>query len=106
MSPNARRARGVNFGPLSRLRERVRERADLASRAAQGGIDMTIPSAVKTFLFLTVSASALGAVIHFESTPARAAASVAAAPTPRFAPAAAPPAIHEMPVAAPAEAPA
>ena len=67
---------------------------------------MTIPSAVKTFLFLTVSASALGAVIHFESTPARAAASVAAAPTPRSAPAGAPPAIDEVPVAPPAEAPA
>jgi hypothetical protein len=67
---------------------------------------MTIPSAVKTFLFLTVSASALGAVIHFESTPARAAASVAATPAPRSAPAGAPAPIHEVPVLGPAEAPA
>jgi hypothetical protein len=43
---------------------------------------MTIPSTVKTFLFLTASASALGALIHFESMPARAAASSVATPAP------------------------
>jgi len=68
---------------------------------------MTIPSAVKTFLFLTVSASALGAVIHFESTPARAAAGAAATPAPPSPPERSRPApIHEMPAVDPAEAPA
>jgi hypothetical protein len=62
---------------------------------------MTIPSAVKTFLFLTASASALGALIHFESTRANAAVSAAAPPA-----GARPAPIHEVPVLAPTEAPA
>jgi hypothetical protein len=68
---------------------------------------MTIPSAVKTFLFLTASASALGALIHFESTPARAAAGAAATPAPPSPSAGARPApIHEVLAVDPAEAPA
>jgi pyruvate/2-oxoglutarate dehydrogenase complex dihydrolipoamide acyltransferase (E2) component len=43
---------------------------------------MTIPSVAKTLLFLTASASAFGVLIHFESMPARAAASPAATPAP------------------------
>jgi len=60
---------------------------------------MTIPSTVKTFLFLTASASALGALIHFESTPARAAATPPPAGAPHDR-------IHEAPVQEPPEAPA
>jgi hypothetical protein len=64
---------------------------------------MLMPSFAKTLLFLTISASALGALIHFESTRANAAAS----PAPPSPPAVARPApIHEVPVLAPAEAPA
>jgi hypothetical protein len=43
---------------------------------------MTIPSTVKTFLFLTASASALGVLIHFESPRANAAVTAAPAPPP------------------------
>jgi len=64
---------------------------------------MPMPSFAKTLLFLTISASALGALIHFESARANA----AAAPAPPSPPAVARPApIHELPVLAPAEAPA
>ena len=61
---------------------------------------MTIPSAVKTFLFLTASASALGALIHFESAPARA----AAPPSPPVS--ARHDEIHEVPILEPDQAPA
>jgi hypothetical protein len=68
---------------------------------------MTIPSAFKTFLFLTASASALGALFHFESTPVRAAPSAAVTPAPVLTPKDAPapsPAASASPAAASAPA--